>query len=61
MGDRCMWAWCSGFIRVQGVDPGFHRFSLLVNLKCKSEDVKHGKRKNNYPKWSVIEISQGLK
>lgn len=33
--------------------------SLLVNLKRKTGDLNHGRRKD-WPKWSVIEIDQGL-
>ena len=34
--------------------------SLLANLKCRSGNLKHGKIKNKWPKWSVIEINQDL-
>ena len=31
-----------------------------MNLKLKSRNLKHRKRKNKRPKWSVIKINQDL-
>lgn len=52
----------SSFIWGQGWEPRvLQARSLLVNLKHNSRNLKHGKRKNKWPKWSVIEISQDLR
>lgn len=46
----------------QGWEPKvLQAHSLLVNLKHNSRNLKHGKRKNKWPKWSVIEINQDLR
>ena len=34
--------------------------SLLVNLKHKSRNLKHGKRKNKFPKWLMTKINLDL-
>ena len=31
-----------------------------MNLKLESEFLNHGKKKTEYPKWSIIEIDQDL-
>lgn len=34
--------------------------SLLVNIKHESRDLKYGRRKDKWLKWSVREINQDL-
>lgn len=51
----------SAFIGIEGGGLEFlGSQSFLVNFKRKNENLNHRRERNNWPKWSVIEINHDL-